>query len=65
MCPHVFPPHWIKGFWYNFFHPLLGLEGKPFGLKRSGEGHMGWGGTPKDTMVFRDSNYKFYINTLI
>ena len=44
MCPHVFPPHWIKVFWYNFFHPPLGLEGKPFGLKRSGEGHLGLGG---------------------
>ena len=22
MYPHVFPPNWIKGFCYNFFHPL-------------------------------------------
>ena len=39
--PHVFPPHWIKGFWYNFFHLLLfyGINKnwdwwEPYGLKR-------------------------------
>ena len=26
MYPHVFPPHWINGFWYNFFQPLLFCE---------------------------------------
>ena len=23
MYPHVFPPHWVKGIWYNLFHPSL------------------------------------------
>ena len=23
MYPHVFPPHWVKGFCYNFIHPPL------------------------------------------
>ena len=23
MYAHVFPPHWIKGIWYNLFHPSL------------------------------------------
>ena len=47
MYPHVFPTHWIKGFWYNVFHPPLfsGIDenwdwGKSCSLKRLGEGHM-------------------------
>ena len=23
MYPYVFPPQWIEGFWYHFFHPSL------------------------------------------
>ena len=36
MYPHVFPPHWIKWFWYNFFHSLLF-----FGIDKN----LGLGGT--------------------
>ena len=49
MYPHVFLPHWIKGFWYNFLHPPLfcgtdkNWDGEgSCGLKGLGEGHMGW-----------------------
>ena len=56
MYPHVFPPHWIKGFWYNFFHPhyFFGISGglgwESCGFKRLGEGHMGED-TLEDTMT--------------
>ena len=42
MYPHVFPPHWMKGIWYNLFHNSLfywidenwNWGGKHCGLKR-------------------------------
>ena len=44
MYPHVFPPHEIKGFWHDFFHPPLFCRidknrdwGESCGLKRLGE----------------------------
>ena len=50
MYPHVFPPQWIMGFWYKFFHPPLfrGINENWYweescGLKRLGERAYGRG----------------------
>ena len=64
MYPHVFLPHWIKGFWYNFLHPPLfcGTDknwdgGRIMWLERVGRRAYGLEifqmgeETPEDTMI--------------
>ena len=53
MYPQVFPPHWIKGIWYNLFHPSLFCRinenwncGETLWLKKVG-GKDIWGGFSK------------------
>ena len=75
MYPHFFPPHWIRGIWYNLFHPSLFCrnddnwnwgEGGHCDLKRLEERTYWVEGdflrgeeTPKDSMLIKQARFMF------
>ena len=72
MYPPVFSLHWIKGIWYNLFHPSLFCWindnwnwGETLWLKKVG-GKDIWGDflrgeeTHKDTMLIKQASFYVY-----